>query len=110
MQPEPAEVDEDRRQGHADGFERCFDDELGLGPRDQHVRSDLKRQPPEFLSAGDVLERLAHGTTVNGPFILPERLSVYLVLYVRQEPGAVADQDMTKKDLCVPARIVYLVR
>jgi hypothetical protein len=40
-------------------LERCFDDELGLGPGDEHRRIDLEIELPEFTPADDVGERLA---------------------------------------------------
>ena len=39
--------------------QRFLDDELGFGPRDEHVRSDLERQAPELTGADDVGHRLA---------------------------------------------------
>ena len=42
-----------------DALERLLDDELGLGPRNQDVRTDLEVQPPELPRAEDVGDRLA---------------------------------------------------
>ncbi len=45
----------------ADGF----DDELGFGPGDEHVRRDVKVQPPELAMPGDEGDRLARGAPLD---------------------------------------------
>ena len=45
----------------AQQLEAALDDDLGLGPRDEHAPVDLQRQPPEPPLAEDVRERLAAG-------------------------------------------------
>ena len=45
----------------ADGF----DDELGFGPGDEHVRRDVEVQPPELAMPGDEGDRLARGAPLD---------------------------------------------
>src|SRR5262249_35030398 len=42
-------------------LEPNLDDELGLGPRNEHGAGDLERQPPEFVPPDDVRDGLAGG-------------------------------------------------
>ena len=51
--------DRQRRVAIGQQLERGLDDQLGLGPGNQHGRRDLERETPELLAAGDVGERFA---------------------------------------------------
>ncbi len=60
--------------------QRGFDDMLGLGPRDQHVRADAERTTVELLLPGDVLRGLAVQPFVQiAPVVKPDELGQLLL-------------------------------
>ena len=61
------EVDDQRRGllRFFDQLEHALDKELGLGPRDQHIRSDNEIEAVELLMPGDVLKRFARGPAID---------------------------------------------
>ena len=70
MAPEPVPMSAMRsgcfgRQTFQDGF----DEELGLGARDQDGRGDAELEAVELLLAGDVLDGLAGSAAVDGAVV-----------------------------------------
>ena len=50
---------------NGEAVERDFDEMLGFGARNQHVRRDFEFEPPEFLLAGEMLRGLARPTALD---------------------------------------------
>jgi hypothetical protein len=59
--PEPVtEIEKRRPRARAEHVERGFDENLGLGARNQHAPVDLEVERPEFAAAENVGDGLAH--------------------------------------------------
>src|SRR3546814_1215352 len=53
-----AEIEEAQRPLARQAFHRRLDQRFGIGPGNQHIRGDMKRDRPEIARAGDIGDRL----------------------------------------------------
>ena len=79
--------------------EREFDQELGLGSGNEHVRRDLEIEPEEFAMPGEIGDRLAVVTPPRQSVERMRLLARQRGFTMRGEPGAIAIQNVSEQKL-----------
>ena len=75
-----------RLLNHANGL---FDDQFRLRPRDQNVGRDLEFKTEKFLTAGDVLQRLACGSPIYHSPEFRQKIFRRLLVEIDDQVGSV---------------------
>jgi len=81
-----------------------LDDDLGLGPWDEHAPVHGQREPPEAPFAEDVRERLAEGAPAHEAFELRLLRAAEPPASIREDARARRSEDMSKQELGVHSR------
>jgi hypothetical protein len=81
-----------------------FDEELGFGAGDEGVAGDAEREAVELLRADEVLQGLLGGAAGDEGAEGRENRGGELVVGVRDEPGAVAEEDVREQRVGFAAR------
>ena len=90
--------------------ERRLNDDLRIGPRNEHAGADLELKRPEFLVAGDIGHRLTLGTADHAPLeVIFLRIGNPLLKPSVQARPADAER-MRQQDFRVQARRINPVR
>jgi len=80
-----------------EAVERDFNEMLGFGAWNQHVRRDFEFEPPEFLLAGEILRGLARPPARDEGEISLDGGFRESFFRMRIKPGAVTPGDVEKQ-------------
>jgi hypothetical protein len=99
-----ADVDEQRLGRRIDDVAHLqgrFDDQLGLGTRDEHVGRHLEVDPPELAGADDVGNRLAPKPARDEMFVVEQERARRGFVASRQKTSLIPAEHLTSQELGV---------